>query len=60
LYAFTGSKVQGCILGPGLDLEFVFTKIASASSGLIQNLESNWQLFGEWAFLTKTSGLLCS
>ena len=32
---------RGSILVPGLDLDCVFTKKASASSGLIQNLEPN-------------------
>ena len=40
-------QVQGCILVPGLHLGCVYTKKAYASSGLIQNLEPNWQLFGK-------------
>jgi hypothetical protein len=47
VHGFKGSGVQGCILVPGLDLGCVFTRKASASSGLIQNLESNWLLFGK-------------
>jgi len=46
VHGFKGSEVQGSILVPGLDLGYVFTKKASALSGLIQNLEPNWQLFG--------------
>ena len=38
---------RGCILVPGLHLGCVYTKKAYASSGLIQNLEPNWQLFGK-------------
>ena len=42
---FKGSGVQGYILVPGLHIGCVFTTKASASSGLIQNLEPIWQLF---------------
>jgi len=42
-----GSEVQGSILVPGLHLECVFTRKASSSSGLIQNLEPNGQLLGK-------------
>jgi hypothetical protein len=45
VHGFKGSGVQGCILVPGLHVGCVFTTKASASSGLIQNLEPNWQLF---------------
>jgi hypothetical protein len=45
VHEFKGSGVQGCILVPGLHIGCVFTTKASASSGLIQNLEPNWQLF---------------
>ena len=44
---FKGSGVQDSILVPGLHLGCVFAGKASASSGLIQNLKPNWQLFGE-------------
>ncbi len=42
-----GSEVQGSILVPRLHLCRVFTRNASISSSLIQNLEPNWQLFRE-------------
>jgi hypothetical protein len=38
-------RVQGFTLVLGLDLGCVFANKAVASSGLIQNLELNWQLF---------------
>jgi len=44
------SRVQGFkvpFLSPGLHLGCVFTRKASASSGLKQNLEPNWQLFAK-------------
>ncbi|MCD6153120.1 MAG: hypothetical protein J7J07_04330, partial [Syntrophobacterales bacterium] len=40
-------RVQGSILVPGLHLGCAFTGKASASSGLKQNLEPNWQLFAK-------------
>jgi len=46
-HGFKGSGVQGSILVPVLHLECVFTRKASSSSGLIQNLEPNWQLLGK-------------
>jgi hypothetical protein len=42
-----GSRVQGSILVHGVHLGSVFMRKASASSGLIQNLELNWQLLGK-------------
>jgi len=39
-----GSEVQGSILVPGLQLEHVFMRKVPSSTGLIQNLEPNWQL----------------
>ena len=54
---FRVQRFRGCILAPGLHLGCLFTRKASVSSGLIQNLESNWQLFGKWAFLTRAAGL---
>jgi hypothetical protein len=45
VHGFKGSGVQGCIFVHRLHIGCVFTTKASASSGLIQNLEPNWQLF---------------
>ena len=42
---FKGSGVQGSIRVPGLRLGCVFMRKASTSSGLIENVEPNWQLF---------------
>jgi hypothetical protein len=53
-----GSGVQGCILVPGQHLGCVFTRKASASSGLIQNLEPNWQLFGKMSIFNEDFGSL--
>ena len=39
-----GSGVQSSILFPGLHSECICTTKASASSGVIQYLEPNWQL----------------
>jgi hypothetical protein len=36
---------RGCIIDSGLHLECLFKKKASASSGLIQNLELDYELF---------------
>jgi len=47
VHGFKGSGVQGSILVPGLHLGCVFTRKASASSVLIQNLKLNWQLLGK-------------
>ena len=47
VHGFKGLGVQGSILVPGLSLGYVFTKKASPSSGLTQNLEPNWQLFAK-------------
>jgi hypothetical protein len=44
---------RGCILVPGLHLGCVFTRKASASSGLIQDLEPNWQLSGEMSIFNE-------
>jgi len=43
----TRSRIQGSILVPGLHLRCVFTRKATASSGLKQNLEPNRQLFAK-------------
>jgi len=59
VHGFKGSEVQGSIFAPRLDLECVFTRKASFSSGIIQNLEQNWQLPGKMAILTKTLGIKC-
>jgi len=60
VHGFKGSGVQGSILVPGLHLGGVFTRKASASSGLIQNLEPNWQLFGKTSILNEDFGSLMS
>jgi len=52
------SGVQGSILVPGLHLGRVLTRKASASSGLIQNLEPSWQLFGKMSILKENFGSL--
>ncbi len=57
VHGFKGSGVQGCILVPGLQIGCVFTTKASASSGLIQNLEPNWQLFKGISIFNEDSGL---
>jgi len=56
VHGFKGSGVQGCILVPGLYLGWVFSRKASASSGLIQNLEPNWQLFGKMSIFNEDFG----
>jgi len=48
--------VQGSILVPRLYLACVFTREGSASSGSIQNLESNWQLFGKMSVFYEDFG----
>jgi hypothetical protein len=47
VHGFKGSRVQGSILVAGLHSGCVFTRKASASSALIQNMAQNWQLFGK-------------
>ena len=57
-----GSGVQGSILVHGVHFGYVFVRKASASSGLIQNLELNWQLFEEMRISNDDLGfqsLLC-
>jgi hypothetical protein len=56
VHGFKGSGVQGSILVPGLHLGCVFTRKASASSGLIQNLEPNWQLLGKMSIFNEDFG----
>ena len=41
---FKSSEVQGSIFVFGLHLELIFIRKAPFSTGLIQNLETNWQL----------------
>ena len=48
---------MGSFLVPGLHLGCLFTTKVSASSGLIQNLEPNWQLFGEMSIFSQDSGI---
>ncbi len=56
VHGFKGSGVQGSILVPGVHLGYVFTRKASASSGLIQNLELNWQLLGKMSIFNEELG----
>ena len=56
VHGFKGSGVQGSILVPGLHLGCIFTRKASASSGLIQNLEPNWQLLGKMSIFNDDFG----
>ena len=58
VHGFKGSGVQRCIIVPGLHLGCVFTGKASASSGLIQNLEPNWQLFEKMCIFNGDFGSL--
>ena len=50
-------EVQGFILVPRLHLGCAFTRKASASSGLIQDSEPNWQLLGEMGIFNKDFGV---
>ncbi len=45
VHGFKGLGVQSSILVLGLRLGSVFTRKELASSGLIQDLKPNWQLF---------------
>ncbi len=56
VHGFKGSGVQGSILVPGLHLGCIFTRKASTSSGLIQNLEPNWQLLGKMSIFNDDFG----
>jgi hypothetical protein len=56
VHGFKGSGVQGSILVHGVHLSYVFMRKASASSGLIQNLEPNWQLFGKMSIFNEDFG----
>jgi hypothetical protein len=58
VHGFKGSGVQGFILVTGLHLRCVFTRKASALSGLIQNLEPNWQLFDKMSIFNEEFGFL--
>ena len=51
-----GSGVQGSILVHGVHLGYVFMRKASASSGLIQNSELNWQLLGKMSIFNEDFG----
>jgi hypothetical protein len=55
---FRGSRVQGCMLIGGLHGGCVFKIEASASPGLIRNLEPNWQLFGKMSIVNEDFGFL--
>jgi hypothetical protein len=56
VHGFKGSEVQGSIFIPGLRLERVFMKKASSSTGLIQNLEPNWQLLEKMTMFNEGFG----
>ena len=56
VHGFKGLEVQGSILVPKLDLECVFTKKVSSSSGLIQNWEANWQLLRKMSVFNEDFG----
>ena len=56
VHGFKGSGVQGSILVYGVHLGCVFMRKASASSGLIQNLELNWQLLGKMSIFNDDFG----
>ena len=49
---------RGFIRVAGLHLGCVFRRKASASSGLIQNLEQNWQLFRKMSIYNRDFGSL--
>ena len=53
-----GSGVPGSVLVAGLYLEYVFTRKALVSSGLILNLEPNWQLFSKMSNVNEDFGSL--
>ena len=48
--------VHGSILVHGVHLGYIFMRKASASSGLIQNLELNWQLLGKMSIFNDDFG----
>jgi hypothetical protein len=56
VHGFKGSGVQSSILFPGLHLGCIFTAKASSSSGIIQNLEPNWQLLGKMSLFKEALG----
>jgi len=56
VHGFKGSRVQSSILVPGLQLGYIFTRKASASSGVIQDLEPNWQLLGKMSLFNEALG----
>ena len=56
VHGFKGSGVHGSILVHEVHLGYIFMRKASASSGLIQNLELNWQLLGKIAILRQPPG----
>ena len=56
VHGFKGSEVQGFIFVPGLCLERVFIRKASSSTGLIQSLEPNRQLFEKMTILNEDFG----
>jgi len=59
VHGFKGSGVQGSILVPGLHLGRVFTRKASVSSVLIQDLKLNWQLLGKMSICNEDFGSSC-
>jgi hypothetical protein len=56
VHGFKSSEVQGSIFVPGLYLERVFIRKASSSTGLIQNLEPNWQLLEKMTMFNEDFG----
>jgi len=56
VHGFRGSEVQGFILDLGLHLKCVFTRKASSSSALIQNLEPKQQLIGKMSIFNEDFG----
>ena len=56
VHGFKGSEVQGSIFVPGVHLERVFIGKTSSSTGLIKNLEPNFQLLWEMTMFNEDFG----
>jgi hypothetical protein len=56
VHGFKGSEVQGSIFVSELDLERVFMRKASSSTGLIQNLGPNRQLLEKMTLFNEDFG----
>jgi hypothetical protein len=56
VHGFKGSGVHGSIFVHGVHLGYIFMRKASALSGLIQNLELNWQLLGKMSIFNDNFG----